>query len=288
MSLANYSSFVCDGAYDVDVILKDGAPWFKASDVTKVLGYANGPQAISHNVKGKYTSTREQLCLTGGVSGGPGVGVYGVDTSQDQGIYAVDAPQNGRREPQAASLYISEPGLYALILKSKKAEAENFQDWVVGTVLPAIRAQGSYQGKKPTGQQLSLLNEFDLHAKVVDFIRKYHSEAIICAGLGENQVTEKMRIDSFRKGYQRGQPDLLLLNKHKKYTGFALELKSPTGWGVLSPDQQKYLERLREAGYLTLVSNEYDEIVIKVGEYFRDIRIYCTHCGRWMSRKHSH
>ena len=167
-------------------------------------------------------------------------------------------------------------------------EAEDFQDWVVGTVLPAIRAQGAYQGKKPVGQQMRLMNEFDLHTQVVQFIRNYHSEAIICAGLGENQVTEKMRIDSWRKGYQKGQPDLLILNKHKKYTGFALELKSPTGWGVLSQDQQKFLQGLREAGYLTLVSNDYDEIIVKVCEYFRDIRIYCTHCGRWMSKKHSH
>jgi prophage antirepressor-like protein len=267
MSLANYSNFACDGAYDVDIILKDGTPWFRACEVTSVLGYGNGRQAVLAHVKPKYTLTKEALGH--------------LETDKDRCL-------SNRRQLQDTSVYISEPGLYALILRSRKPEAEAFQDWVVGTVLPAIRAQGSYEGKKPTGQQLSLLNEFDLHAKVVDFIRKYHSEAIICAGLGENQVTEKMRIDSWRKGYQKGQPDLLILNKHKKYTGFALELKSPTGWGVLSPDQQKYLERLREAGYLTLVSNEYDEIVVKVGEYFRDIRIYCTHCGRWISKKHSH
>ena len=158
----------------------------------------------------------------------------------------------------------------------------------MGTVLPAIRAQGSYQGKKPTGQQLCLMNEFDLHVKVIDFMKKYHSNAILAPGLGENQVTDKMRIESWQKGYGRGQPDILILNKHKKWTGFAIELKSPTGWGVVSPDQQKFLQSLREAGYLTLISNDYDEIVVKVGEYFRNIRVYCTHCGRWMTKKHSH
>jgi prophage antirepressor-like protein len=271
MSLANYSSFVCDGAFEVDILLKDGAPYFRACEVTKILGYGNGRQALKSHVNPKYTLTREAL------GGCPIPGRLPVD----------GCPAPGRL-PQDTSVYISEPGLYSLILRSKKKEAEEFTDWVVGTVIPAIRAQGSYEGKKPTASQMCLWNEFDLHAKVVDFIRKYHSEAIICAGLGENQVTEKMRIDSWRKGYQKGQPDLLILNKHKKYTGFALELKSPTGWGVLSPDQQKYLQGLREAGYLTLVSNDYDEIVVKVGEYFRDIRIYCTHCGRWMSKKHSH
>ena len=264
MSLANYNTFVCDGAYDVDIVLKDGAPYFRACEVTKILGYKNGRDAVLKHVREKYRVTKEAL-----------------EATSEGGSKTLHPPHD-------LAVYISEPGLYSLIMRSKMQEAENFQDWVCETVLPAIRAQGSYEGKKPSGLQMCLMNEFDLHAKVVDFIRKYHSEAIICAGLGENQVTEKMRIDSWRKGYQKGQPDLLILNKHKKYTGFALELKSPTGWGVLSQDQQKFLQGLREAGYLTLVSNDYDEIIVKVGEYFRDIRIYCTHCGRWMSRKHSH
>ena len=264
MTLANYSSFACDGAYQVDIVLKDGAPWFRACDVTRTLGYKNGRDAVTKHVKEKYKLTKDALEAT------------------------LEGGSKTLHPPHDLAVYILEPGLYSLIMRSKMQEAEDFQDWVVGTVLPAIRAQGSYEGKRPTGQQLSLLNEFDLHTKVIQFIRKYHSEALLAPGLGENQVTEKMRIESYQKGYTRGQPDILILNKHKRYTGFALELKSPTGWGVLSPDQQKYLERLREAGYLTLVSNEYDEIVVKIGEYFRDIRIYCTRCGRWMSRKHSH
>lgn len=39
---------------------------------------------------------------------------------------------------------ISEPGLYALILRSRKAEAKAFQRWVLKDVLPAIRAHGVY------------------------------------------------------------------------------------------------------------------------------------------------
>ena len=101
-------------------------------------------------------------------------------------------------------------------------------------------------------------------------------------------MTERMRIESWRTGYQKGQPDLLILNKHKKYTGLSLELKSLTGWGILSPDQKKYLERLEGAGYKTLVSNEYDELVVEIQNYFRDIRSFCSHCGRWFAKKHSH
>ena len=142
-------------------------------------------------------------------------------------------PESGRPF-QEASVYIAEPGLYSLILRSKKKEAEDFQDWVVGKVLPEIRAQGSYNSRKPqTKLQLCLINEFDLHAKVIDFIRRFHEDANIVPGLGENQVTEKMRIESWQKGYTRGQCDILLANRHKKYTGMAIELKSPAGLGRL-------------------------------------------------------
>lgn len=40
--------------------------------------------------------------------------------------------------------YVTEPGLYRLIFKSRKAEAQVFQDWVCEEVLPAIRRTGSY------------------------------------------------------------------------------------------------------------------------------------------------
>ena len=39
---------------------------------------------------------------------------------------------------------VSESGLYALIMRSRKPEAKAFQKWVTGTVLPAIRKNGGY------------------------------------------------------------------------------------------------------------------------------------------------
>lgn len=39
---------------------------------------------------------------------------------------------------------VSEPGLYALVFRSRKAEARSFQRWVTNDVLPAIRAEGVY------------------------------------------------------------------------------------------------------------------------------------------------
>ena len=71
-------------------------------------------------------------------------------------------------------------------------------------------------------------NETDLHCKVVHLIRNYYPKALIVAGLGENQDTPSKRIASWKKGYTKGQPDLMVLNYHKDYNGLCIEFKYPT------------------------------------------------------------
>ena len=80
-------------------------------------------------------------------------------------------------------------------------------------------------------------NETDLHVKVVSFLKKRYPHSLFTITLGENQCTSINRIESHRKGYLRGPPDLIINNLHKHYTGFCIEFKSPKGNGVLSPDQ---------------------------------------------------
>ena len=53
------------------------------------------------------------------------------------------------REQEAT--FITEQNLYKVIMRSDKPQAEPFQDWVCGEVLPSIRKTGSYSA----GQQLS-------------------------------------------------------------------------------------------------------------------------------------
>ena len=41
-------------------------------------------------------------------------------------------------------VFISEQNLYRVIMRSDKPQAEAFQDWVCGEVLPSIRKNGAY------------------------------------------------------------------------------------------------------------------------------------------------
>ena len=123
-------------------------------------------------------------------------------------------------------------------------------------------------------------NETDLHVKVVSFLKKKFPHSLFTTTLGENQCTSAMRVDSYRKGYLRGSPDLIINNLHKHYTGFAIEFKNPNGKGILSPDQSKMLRQYQSNGFKTLVSNDYDHIIEQLIEYFRDVRIKCPYCSR--------
>ncbi|MDN9951897.1 Bro-N domain-containing protein, partial [Clostridioides difficile] len=53
-----------------------------------------------------------------------------------------------RKLNNAGENFLTESGVYKLIFKSKKEEAEKFQDWVFDEVLPTIRQTGQYQAQQ--------------------------------------------------------------------------------------------------------------------------------------------
>lgn len=105
----NIIPFIFD-TLPVRAVLRDGEPWFVAADLAAVLDYSETAAMTRHlDDDEKGLSTVQTL-------GGP----------QEMTI-------------------ISESGLYAAILKSRKPEARQFRRWVTGEVLPSIRKTGSYQ-----------------------------------------------------------------------------------------------------------------------------------------------
>lgn len=85
----------------------EGEPWFVAADVCRALGLGNSRQTLS------YLDDDEK----------------GVITSDTLG---------GKQEMST----INEPGLYSLILRSRKPEAKAFKRWITHEVIPAIRKTG--------------------------------------------------------------------------------------------------------------------------------------------------
>ena len=109
MSKKELSVFNFEESTPIRVILQDGEPWFIANDVCAALQIGNPRQAISY-----------------------------LD-EDEKGVTTNDTP-GGQQE----MTIINEPGLYSLVLRSRKLEAKKFKRWITHEVLPAIRRTGSY------------------------------------------------------------------------------------------------------------------------------------------------
>jgi len=72
---------------------------------------------------------------------------------QDKGVHGMDTPGGW----QDLTL-VNEQGLYEVIFRSSKPEAEKFRRWVFEEVLPAIRETGRYEhpATQPQGDELTL------------------------------------------------------------------------------------------------------------------------------------
>ncbi|MCT0230920.1 hypothetical protein KQ306_08670 [Synechococcus sp. CS-1324] len=57
----------------------------------------------------------------------------------EKGVSSIHTPGG-----EQAMTIVNEPGLYSLVLGSRKKEAQRFKRWVIHEVLPAIRRTGSY------------------------------------------------------------------------------------------------------------------------------------------------
>jgi len=60
----------------------------------------------------------------------------------ERGMYTIHTTRPGGEAQQV--LTVTEPGLYRLIFKSRKPEADRFRTWITHEVLPSIRRHGCY------------------------------------------------------------------------------------------------------------------------------------------------
>ena len=274
----------------LNIIKKDDDIWFRAKTVADILGYEDTKKAIFKHVDEEDKCSLKRLKSRGGdsspLTGNTGNTIFKHVDSEDKCSLKRLKSRGNESLPltwnTGNTIYINESGLYSLILRSKMDKAKEFKRWVTKEVLPSIRKTGKYEFKNKTYKMLTfnINTEYDLHKKVVNFIRNNYPKAILIPTLGENQINGNMRIKSYNMGYQKGACDLFIGNMHLKYTGFAIECKTPTGYGKLSKEQEMMLQEYENNNYKTLVSNDYDEIIKEIILYFQGVRIKCKHCSR--------
>jgi prophage antirepressor-like protein len=266
-----------DSNFRVQYILVNDEPWFKGKEIAMILGYVNTMKAIIDHVDSEDKQTLHQI----------------VTISKHHSELCL--PGNSKN-----TIFINESGLYSLILRSQKEEAKQFKRWITSEVLPSIRKTGKFAlqeqippppppspledvdffdiDKIRDDNTIVLTNENHLHFKVVDYIRKYFNHAMLMSSLGEFQDTVDKRIEGKMKGYQKGACDIMITNKHIKYQGMCIELKTPKGTGHLSSSQEKWLKDMHLNGHYVIVSNDYDEICYEIAKYFEGVRYVCPYC----------
>lgn len=91
----------------VRTVVRDGEPWFVAADVCRALEIDR--------------SQSRRL------------------DEDEKGVYSIHTPGGA----QDVTI-VNEPGLYSLVLRSRKPEAKAFKRWITHEVIPSIRKTGGY------------------------------------------------------------------------------------------------------------------------------------------------
>jgi len=97
---------------DIQILMRDGEDWWGAAEVSEVLEITNNRDAVSR-------------------------------LKDDEKMTVALTDSRAGHGAQMQTL-INEPGLYRLIMRSRKKKAEDFQWWVAHKVLPEIRRRGTY------------------------------------------------------------------------------------------------------------------------------------------------
>ena len=99
------------------------APEFCAMDLCRALGYTNGRKAVTDHCDEEDVTKRYTLT-------------------------------NGGKQELS---YVTESGMYALVLGSKLESAKKFKRWITSDVLPTLRKTGSYAIEQLSRKQLAMM-----------------------------------------------------------------------------------------------------------------------------------
>ena len=99
----------------IQVIERNGEPWFIGKEVAEILGYKDTADALKKHVD-----------------------------EEDKQFFKVGETPTLKIKSNYGAYIINESGLYSLVLSSKLKKAKEFKRWVTSEVIPAVRKHGGY------------------------------------------------------------------------------------------------------------------------------------------------
>ena len=194
----------------------DGEPWFVAADVCKALEIGNSTNALKR-----------------------------LD-DDEQALYSIKGLSRGN---ETANI-VNEPGLYSLILGSRKPEAKAFKRWITHEVIPSIRKHGAYVSDKA----LKLMDE---HPELIpEYFQRLRDENAKAKAAREALETEQAK-------------NALLAPKATYYDSF-VGIDSLTNIRYTAKElcipQKKFVGYLLEKGYLFRDRHRKDRLFARASE----------------------
>ena len=197
----------------VRVIQRNGEPWFVAADVCKALEISNNRDAIS-----RIDEDEKDVALTDTLRG-----------KQNMTI-------------------VNEPGLYTLVLGSRKPEARLFKRWITHEVIPAIRKTGGYIAGQET------LSDDELMARallVAQNTIKLREERIKALEHSNTALEAKVEADAPKVLFA----DSVAASSQSILIGELAKILRQNGIDI---GQNRLFERLRKEGYLGTYGEYYN------------------------------
>lgn len=134
----------------VRTLMQGGEPWFCLADVCRVLELSNTTM-----VRGTLETDEVQLFDLHALNQSEGVSINGLGNSK--------------------ATFVSEGGLYQIIIRSDKPQAKPFRKWVTSEVLPSIRKHGAYATDKVID---SILNNPDYGIRLLETLKAERAKRV--------------------------------------------------------------------------------------------------------------
>lgn len=186
----------------IRTISQDGEPWFVAADVCRILEIGNPSDAMRR-----------------------------LDEDEKMTLDSTD-PHAGHRGGAQFYNVVNEPGLYSLVLGSRKPEAKVFKRWITHEVIPTIRKHGMYATEETAER---ILNDPDFLIRTLETLKAERVRRV--------QAEEKIALDApkvlFADCVSQADTDILV--------GELAKLLKQSGMDI---GQNRLYERLRNEGYI--------------------------------------
>lgn len=187
----------------IRILIREKNPWWVAKDVCDVLEIKNSRQALTR----LDDDEKDTVIINDGTPGNPAMAV------------------------------INEPGLYTLVLSSRKPEAREFKRWITHEVIPSIRKHGMYATSEMIDQMLADPETMIRTLKALQEERQQRKA-----------LEEKIAIDSpytnLGKGISNNDNDILMRDMAKILTQNGINI-----------GQNRLFEWMRDNGYVIKYGN---------------------------------